>query len=340
MDQDKSLTQKEIDALLSILPAGGSSAPPIPGLDAGFVGSTRAYDFRSPDKFSKEQIRTLQMIHENFSRRVSSSLAAYLRATIQMACVHIEQGSFVDFMQNIPTNSLVGVLKMDPLPGRALLTFDPATATVMVDRLLGGFGQPLKDDEHEITDIEQALLRGIVQYLAGGLEEAWRNVIALTVSLEETTLNPEFVQVALPTDAAIFLGFEIKIRESNGMMSICLPYSLLKPIVSDLSPHTWVAGETKEAGAYRTGLFAHLKHTRVDFSVLLGEIAVNFEELLHLQGGDVLLLDTVVSRPLPVMVGQTKRYMGQPGRSGKYLAVQITSVVQEPANESDMVIDG
>jgi len=337
--QEKSLSQKEIDALLSILPSGSGEGPVAPGGDTSFVGSARAYDFRSPDKFSKEQIRTLQMIHENFARRVGSSFAAYLRTGVQMNVVHLEQGSFVDFIQNIPTHSLVTVFRMDPLPGRALVTFDPATASVIVDRLLGGFGQALENLDHEITDIEQELLQKVLEYIAGGLQEAWRNVISLDVGVEEITLNPEFVQIALPTDAAIFLGFEIKIRESTGMMSICLPYSMLKPIVTELSPHTWVAGETKEAGAYSEGLFAHLKRTAVDFSVLLGEVSVDFEDLLYLQEGDVLLLDSQVNRPLSVRVGQYRKYLGQPGRAGKYMAVQITSVVEDEAVDKMLALE-
>ena len=231
MEPDKTLSQAEIDALLTILPADGLAVPgdPIP------FGSARAYDFRSPDKFSKEQIRTLQMIHENFARRVSSSLAAYLRTTVQLTCVHIEQGSFADFIQNIPTPSLIAVLSMEPLPGRVLLALDAATATIAVDRLLGGFGRPAEED-HEITDIEQSLIQRAIATLADGLREAWANVIDLKVNIEETALNPEFVQVALPSDAAILLGFEVKIRAYTGMMNICIPYSVLKPIVSKLSP--------------------------------------------------------------------------------------------------------
>ena len=328
MDQEKTLSQKEIDALLSILPGDGESQPAVAGDGRPpYLGSVRTYDFRSPDMFSKEQIRTLQMIHENFARRVGSALAAYLRATVQLSCVHIEQGSFADFLQNIPTSSVAAVLKAEPLPGRILLTLDATTATVAIDRLLGGFGKPL--DEHEVTDIEQSLIQGVLNYFAEGLQEAWRNVITLQVNLEETTLNPEFVQVALPSDAAIFLGFEIKVRDNNGMMSICIPYSVLKPIISELSPHTWVAGERDEVGKHHEGLIDHLKHTHVELSVLLGEATVDFEDLLHIQNGDVLVLDTLVNRPLPVMVGDQKRYLGHPGLSGSHMAVQITSILEE-----------
>ncbi len=330
MEKEKTLSQKEIDALLSILPSGDDPSSLSSGKSGGsshYIGSVRTYDFRSPDKFSKEQIRTLQMIHENFARRVGSALAAYLRATVQLACVHIEQGSFADFLQNIPVSSVAAVLRADPLPGRILLTLDSATATITIDRLLGGFGSPLED--HAVTDIEQSLVRGVIKYFADGLQDAWRNVVALNVSLEEITLNPEFVQVALPSDAAIFLGFEIKIRNTNGMMSICIPYSVLKPIVSELSPHAWVAGETTESGKHQQGLVDHLRQTHVDFSVLLGEATVDFEELLHLQNGDVLVLNTLVNRPLPVLVGNQKRYLGHPGLSGSHMAVQITNVLEE-----------
>lgn len=328
MEKEKNLSQKEIDALLSIMSTDeGTSSATGKSTTNRYIGSVRTYDFRSPDKFSKEQIRTLQMIHENFARRAGSALAAYLRATVHLACVHVEQGSFADFLQNIPVSSVAAVLRVDPLPGRILMTIDSSTATIAIDRLMGGHGSPLED--HALTDIEQSLIKNVIRYFAGGLQEAWHNVVALEVGLEEITLNPEFVQVALPSDAAIFLGFEIKIRDNNGMMSICIPYSVLKPIVSELSPHAWVAGETTESAKDKLGLVDHLRLTRVGLSVLLGEATVDFEELLHLQNGDVLVLNTLVNRPLPILVGDKKRYLGQPGLSGSHMAVQITNVMED-----------
>ena len=328
MAKEKSLSQKEIDALLSILPTDGEFSPE----SKRYLGSARTYDFRSPDKFSKEQIRTLQMIHENFSRRVSSSLAAYLRSPVNLSCVHIEQGSFADFLQNISHPSLLAVMRMEPLPGRILLTLDVSISTVTVDRLLGGFGTPA-NAEHRITDIEQSLLRGFIRYVADGLSDAWRNVIALNVIIEEMTLNPEFVQVALPTDAAIYLGFEFKVREGNGAMGICIPYSVLKPIISKLSPHTWVSGETKESGTYRKTLLSHLNHTQVQLSVLLGEINIDFNEILQLREDDILVLDTAINRSLPILVGENKKYLGQPGLIGANMAVQVTDVLKEIIDE-------
>lgn len=330
MSQEKTLSQKEIDALLAILPGDGS---PLPGNNEPdrFVGSVRTYDFRSPDKFSKEQIRTLQMIHENFARRLSSGLAAFLRATVNISMAHIEQGSFVDFLQNVPSPSPTTVFKFDPLPGRVMLALDPDTATIAIDRLLGGFGHPVEGD-HEITDIEQSLLSSIIDYIADELEEAWRNVLNLKIKTVERTLNPEFAQVALPSDAAIFVGFELRIRENTGMMSICIPYPVLKPIVSELSPHTWVAGEAKEAGIYQDSLIAHLDRTPVDMTVHLGEVNVDFYDLLHLQQGDVLLLDAQVGRPLSVLIGHNQQYKGHPGLIGKQMAVQIVDVVEGKAH--------
>lgn len=329
MTKEKSLTQKEIDALLSILPTDGT---PLPGGEH-IIGSVRAYDFRSPDKFSKEQIRTLQMIHENFARRISSSLSAYMRATVQVMCVHLEQGSFADFMQNITSPSLINIFQMEPLPGRMMLAIDAPTVTIIIDRLLGGFGRPA-DESHDITDLEQTLMYGVNEYISQDLQEAWKNVIELNIGVSETTLNPEFAQVALPSDAAVFLGFEIKARENTGMMSICLPYSLLKPIASALSPHTWVAGETKETGAHSDALRRHVQEMEVDVSVLLGEISASFEDLLHLHPGDVLMLNTVVGRSLPVLVGECPKFQAQPGQSSRHLAVQIMNVMEAKSNGS------
>jgi flagellar motor switch protein FliM len=327
MEKDKFLSQKEIDALLTALPKDGSPL----SVDDKYVGTARAYDFRSPDKFSKEQIRTLQMIHENFARRLGSSLSAYLRTAVQLACVHIEQGSFADFKQNLTSPSVMSVLSMAPLPGRILLATDAPTATIMLDRLLGGFGRAARED-HEVTDLEQSLMRGVMTYIVEGLKDAWRNVITLDVMLEETALNPEYVQVALPSDAAVFLAFEIKIHENNGILSICIPYSVLKPISSELSPHAWVAGEARETAIYREALLRHLEHVTVDVAVLLGEAEVDFEDLLQLQHGDVLVLNSVIGRPLSVLVGDTQRYHGQPGLLANHMAVQIATMAEVAPN--------
>jgi flagellar motor switch protein FliM len=327
MEKDKFLSQKEIDALLSALPKDGSLLPEEPR----FTGSARVYDFRSPDKFSKEQIRTLQMIHDNFARQLGSHLSAYLRAPVQITCVHIEQGSFADFIQNIPTPSLISVLNMAPLPGRVLLATDAVTATIAVDRLLGGFGHA-PEKTHEITDLEQTLMQGVMDYAIDGLQTAWKNVVSLRITLEEMALNAEFVQIALPSDAAVFLGFEVKIHDTIGLMTLCIPYAVLKPIVSELSPHTWVAGEARESGVYREALLAHVKKISVNVRVLLGEVDVEFQELLSLQAGDVLPLNSVAGRPLPVLIGNQAKYKGQPGLSGKQMAIQIMTGAEELNN--------
>lgn len=329
MSQDKTLSQKEIDALLAILPSDGAALPGT-GPDT-FLGSARAYDFRSPDKFSKEQIRTLQMIHENFARRLTSSLSAFLRATVSVALVHVEQGSFVDFLQNIPSPSPTTVFKYNPLPGRVMLAFDTDTASIAIDRLMGGLGQPTKD-EHEITDIDQRLIETLIDYISDAIEDAWRNVQTVKVEKVETTLNPEFAQVALPTDAAVFIGFEVRIRENTGMMSVCIPYSVLKPIINELSPHSWVAGENRVAEVYKDSLESHMQSTEVDLRTLLGEVEVNFEDVLQLQVGDVLVLDSQVDRPLPILVGENKQYHGNPGLLGRQLAVQISDIIERGKN--------
>ena len=116
------------------------------------------------------------------------------------------------------------------------------------------------------------------------------------------------------------------------MMSLCVPYSVLKPIGSELSPHTWVTGEARESGVYREALVRHLDNVHVDVAVLLGEADVDFEELLQIQRGDVLVLNSIVGRPLPVLVGNTRRYSGQPGLSANHIAVQIATLTEVVAN--------
>ncbi len=323
-DDDKTLSQKEIDALLAILPADGGPLPvdtapgPPPAVPA------KLYDFRSPSKFSKEQIRTLKMIHESFARRLTSSLSAHMRTSVQATFVYIEQGTYKQLSNHVPEPSVIFIVKLPPLPGRLLLSVDAGLASVFVDRLLGGTGRVMSIS-HAITDIEVRLVGNVVAHTLDALADAWSNVVELEPRVEESAQNTQFVQVALTSDAAVFIALEIKIQEATGTMTMAIPFPVIKPIIFKLSPHTWVAGQERtEESSASIDMRQNLQHIPVDVVAELGSVNLTIAELVSLRSGDVIPLNTHIDSDLPLLTEDQELHRCRPGTVGSQMAVLVS----------------
>ncbi|MBI5876867.1 MAG: flagellar motor switch protein FliM [Chloroflexi bacterium] len=301
--------------------------------DEGASDNVKQYDFRAPNKFSKEQTRTLQMIHESFARRVSSSLSAHLRATVQVAVASVDQGTYGQFVEQIRNWPLIQVISPDPLPGRMLLEIDATACEIIVDRLLGGHGVA-SATPRETTEIEANVVRSVAQHLLSGLVEAWNNVVTLTPRLEENPLGSQFVQIAMASDAAVQITFDTRFIEHRGLMRILIPFPTIKPIVSLLSPHAWVAGQERDgADGKQEQLRKHLDKARLNLTARFEPSSVSLGDLSNLALGDVIRLDAALSHELIVMVEGRMKFRARPGTVGTHLAVQITRVVDEPVEQ-------
>ena len=340
-DEDKILSQKEIDALLSILPEDGgslSSAEAIPSV-ANVPANVKLYDFRSPNKFSKEQIRTLKMMHESFARRLASSLSAYLRSTVQATFVYVEQGTYVQLANHVPDSSIIYVVKMSPLPGRIFITIDASIASVFVDRLLGGIGRSVPET-HTITDIEIGLVQNVAKRALDALTDAWSNVVELHPVVEESAQNVQFVQIALSSDAAVFIALEVRVQDATGTMSLCIPFQVIKPIMFKLSPHAWVAGQEKaEPETNFQEIRKQISHIPVNVVAQLGTIDLTVRDLMGLRTGDVIPLNSHIDSELPLLTEGEKMGSCRPGTLGRQLAVVITDALASPASLATGAID-
>lgn len=349
MPEQELLTQDEIDALLSMLPQDGSPLPKEDDIEAEgveqaegkepFASKTktpaklRRYDFRRPDKFSKEQVRTLRMMHESMARRLSLSLSAHLRASVDVMLADIDQGTYAAFIEQMPSPAIFHIVSMKPLPGHVVFYMGLDLAYMIVDRLLGGPGIPSNTDSgREVTELEVALLNGVMNKLLETLQEAWSGVIQLRPRVEDTALNLFFVNIALPSDPTVWVAFEVRVKQNAATIAMGIPYSVLKPISSRLSPQTWIAAaeprasENDEEHGY---LVTHLQTVTIPVSVELGGSDITLEELISLQEGDVLVLKTRVNDRLPVLVNQSLKFRAKPGRRGKRMVVQIADRVDQ-----------
>ncbi len=327
------LSQDEIDQLLQAISTGDNESD-----DFKPVSETRRikiYDFRRPDKFSKEQIRTVSNMHETFARLTTTSLSAQLRALVHCHVASVDQLTYEEFIRSIPTPTTLAVINMDPLKGNAVLEIAPEITFIMIDRLFGGSGNTGGKVSRDLTDIEQSVMEGIIVRILANMREAWTQVIDLRPRLQQIETNPQFAQIVAPGEMVILVTLEIKIGEESGMMNICIPYITIEPIVSKLSTQFWFSSIRRSTTTQYLGTLKE-KLSDVDMEIVaeVGSINVPIKDVITLHVGDVVrLTNTKITDPLILSVGSQPKFYCQPGVVGKKMAVQIIGKINEQEEE-------
>ena len=331
------LSQAEIDALLQGVMTGEVDAE-----EAKKEADTRkikVYDFKRPDKFSKDQIRTLYMLHESFGRLLNTYLSTHLRTLISVDVASVEQLTYQEFVQSVANPSFISVLGVPPLKGNIILEFDTAIAFAYIDRVFGGDGNT-QIKTRVLTEIEDAVMRRFVTAAMNHFKDAWSNVTPMNPFLETTESNPQFMQIVTPSEMVVIITLQIRIGDTEGIMNICIPYLVLEPIMSKLTTTFWVASSiSKSETENQVAIIqSKLERTEVPFVVEVGEVYITIKEFLMLGFGDVLQLGTKVKDDLPCRVGTNAKFYCRPGTFGKKMAVQITRVVnpEEEDNDNDV----
>lgn len=327
------LSQDEIDQLLQAISSGENESD-----DFKPVSDTRRikiYDFRRPDKFSKEQIRTVSNMHETFARLTTTSLSAQLRTLVHVHVASVDQLTYEEFIRSIPTPTTLAVINMDPLKGNAVLEIAPEITFIMIDRLFGGSGDTGGKVNRDLTDIEQSVMEGIIVRILANMREAWTQVIDLRPRLQQIETNPQFAQIVPPSEMVILVTLEIKIGDEAGMMNICIPYITIEPIVSKLSSQFWFSSVRRSSTTQYLGtLKEKLSDVEMELVAEIGSMNVPIRDVLNLHLGDVIRFNnTKIDAPLTLSVGSQKKFYCQAGNIGKKMAVQIISKIKE--NEDD-----
>lgn len=323
------LSQDEIDQLLTAISSGGSDTD-----DFKPVSDTRKikiYDFKRPDKFSKEQLRTVSNMHETFSRLTTTSLSAQLRSLVHVHVASVDQLTYEEFIRSIPTPTCLAVVNMDPLKGNTVLEIDPTITFCIIDRLFGGKGATTGNKNRDLTDIEQSVMEGIIVRILANMREAWTQVIDLRPRLGQIETNPQFAQIVPPSEMVVLVTLETKVGEEEGMMNFCIPYLTIEPIISKLSSQFWYSSVRKNTTTQYLGTLKE-KLSSVDMDVVaeVGSINLPIRDVLGLRVGDVVrLTDKKIGEPLTLSVGNKKKFYCQPGVVGKKMAVQVTGSIEE-----------
>ncbi len=226
------LSQAEIDELLSNISSGAVSAEEIQSEEK--LKKIKLYDFKRPDKFSKDQIRTLYMIHENFARLLNTYLSAHLRTMVHIDVASVDQLTYEEFIRSLPNPSVIGVFQMRPLKGNAILELNPNIVFAIIDRLFGGKGTPMTKPR-ALTDIEEAIVTRVINKALEGLQDAWKQVVAIEPQMEIIETNPQFTQIVPPNDMVVIITLQAKIGDAEGLINLCIPYLVVEPIMSKLT---------------------------------------------------------------------------------------------------------
>ena len=325
------LTKAEIEALITSLGGNGESVAPKVAAPLPAVGAKRqnyeAYDFRRPDKLSKDQLRTLQMLHETFARQAASALSAQLRSSVSIEMISLEQVPYDEYMRSI-ASSVFAVTSLPPLAGQAVVELEFSLVFTMIDRMLGGPGRGVA--RTNLTDIERPLLRSLVERMLGSLKQAWEGVVVVNPTIDAVETSSQFVAVAPPNDIVLAILFEVKTGEARHAMSLCVPYLVIKPIAAKLSAQKWFASSGRKNSAQsRKLLAANLHATRVECTIRLGQARLDFRRFGELAVGDLLRLDQRTDADLTMLVGDVPKFAGKPVLSGKRIIFSVSEALRE-----------
>lgn len=320
------LSQSEIDDLLEALSSGEVKMEDLQ--ESSTQVSYKNYDFRRPNKFSKEQLRTLQALHDVFARLLSNFLTGYLRNNIQIAVASVDQITYEDFIVSIPNPAVLTVFSLEPLKGTAIIQFDPMFLFPMIDLFFGGKGEA-PGLIREFTDIELSVARNLAQKVLENLALAWKDIIQVKPVINSVETNPHLHQIFSFNEIVALITLTTKVGDSNkGFINLCLPVPLVVPLVSHLAYRKSFKPEDADISIQETKrLHYWLGFPMIELTVLTGQTQITVNDFLQLQEGDVLLLDRKVDQDMDLYVGEFLKYKAQPGTLGNQLAVQITALV-------------
>lgn len=320
------LSQEEIDNLMKALSSGELD---VDEMKDNKEKQVKDYDFARPAKFSKEHLRTLEIIFEHYGRLLATNLPVYLRKNVQVEVMNSEALTYSEFSNALSNPVVLGITNFTPLPGNIVLELAPNLAFAMIDRMLGGQGAPL-DKPREFSEIELAIMERIFNSCVELLRVPWENVVEISPRLERIETNSQFAQIISPSEMIALVTLSITIGDVDGLMNICLPYVCLEDVIDKLNTKYWFSTmQDKEDGIYEEAIEMLISKANIPIRALLGKSTISVNDFANIQIGDVIRLDTKVEDELNIYVGNIRKFTALPGSTGDKYAVRITSVIRE-----------
>ncbi|MBN2563743.1 MAG: flagellar motor switch protein FliM [Phycisphaerae bacterium] len=320
------LDQSEVDALLNAVSAGE-----VDETGSAEAGSTEAhkdisiYDFKRPERVSKDQMRALQSIHEGFARNFGASLSAFLRTIVETRVATTEQLTYSEFIHSLPSPTCFNLLSASQLNGQMCLELSPLIVYPIVDRLLGGTNTEIFIPQRPLTSIEMRLVNRILDRALDNLSEAWSDTVEVKFEIVGTESNPHLVQIVAPNEVVVVIGFEIKIGARAGTMSICIPFNVIEPVIGKLATQSWLAYSRGASTRDQVrNVTQNLRHAEVEMRAYLAETKMRVRDLLSLAPGDIIKLEKLADRDFILRVEGQNKFAGRVGQLRSNRAMQIT----------------
>lgn len=320
------LSQEEIDNLLKAFNDGDLNADDFSDTKEKQV---KNYDFARPSKFSKDHLRTLEIIFENYGRLLSTNLPAYLRKNVQVEVVNAEANTYSEFANALSNPVILGVVNFAPLEGNIIIELSANLGFTIVDRMLGGGGAPLERNR-DFTEIELIILERVLEVCTNLLVDPWESVVYIEPRLERIETNSQFAQFISPGEMTAIITMSVKIGSVEGLMNICIPYSCVEPVIDKLNTKYWYSSmKESDSGAYQEVIEDIIDYAKIPVKAMLGRSTISVNDYINIQIGDIIKLDTKVNDELEVYVGNIKKFTALPGATSDSYAVRVTSVIRE-----------
>lgn len=320
------LSQNEIDSLLQALSSGELD---VEEMKENSEKQVKNYDFARPAKFSKEHLRTMEIIFEHYGRLLSTNLPVYLRKNIQVEVMSSEAVTYSEFSNALSNPVLLGIVNLAPLHGNIILELASNLGYAMVDRMLGGTGAPL-DKTRDFSEIELLIIERIMNICTNLLREPWQNVLEIHPRLERIETNSQFAQIISPSEMIAIITINLKMGDVEGMMNICLPYLTLEDIMDKLNTKYWYSAmQSTDEEKYSEAIETLISKAPMPVKAVLGNSAISVNDFINLQAGDIIRLNRKIDEELSVYVGNIRKFTALPGASGDKYAVRVTSIIRE-----------
>ena len=320
------LSQNEIDNLLKQLSAGELD---VKEMNDEPVIKIKEYDFARPAKFSKEHLRTLEIIFEHFGRLVSSNLPAYLRKNVQIDVMNSEAVTYSEFSNALSNPVLLGIIDFYPLKGNIIIELAANIGYSIIDRMLGGIGEPLEKNR-DFSEIEISILEKIFNVIVNLLKDPWKNVVHLEPRLERIETNSQFAQIISPSEMIAIITINVTIGTVEGLMNICLPFITLEDIMDKLNTKYWFSTmQNSDEASYSDMIESAISKAQIPIKAVLGKSTISVMDFVNLQLNDIIKLNSSVEGELDVYVGNIKKFKALPGSATDKYAVKVTEIIRE-----------
>lgn len=320
------LSQSEIDNLLAALSSGELDAEEIKESGDKVI---KNYDFNRPSKFSKEHLRTLEIIFEHYSRLLSTSLPVYLRKNVQVEVMNSEAQVYQEFTNALSNPVLLGIIDFAPLEGNIIIEIADNIGYAIVDRMLGGNGVPL-EKSREFSEIELVIIERIFTVCTNLLLEPWANVVQLEPRLQRIETNSQFAQIISPSEMASIITMNMRIGNIEGMINVCLPYEVLEPVIDKLNTKYWYSTvRVADSKEYKEIIEVAIAKAKIPIRAELGRSTISVNDFVNIQKGDIIKLNTKTSDELNVYIGNIRKFLALPGSASDSYAVKISQVIKE-----------